>query len=249
MKARLFTDADNTLWDTDAVFAAAQLEMLREVEGLVGCNAPHQDDHGLAFLRDVDQKIAAAHPEHLRYPPSLLANGLAMVLQGSDVDTAVARLIAEPGVTTDESFERIQHRFRETIQTLPPLRPGVLEGLSAAAAANIPVTIVTEESREKCGRFVAAHHLQDLITGVISGRKTTAAFLALKNDDDARYFMVGDQADRDIIAAEAAGFRTFYFPGGFEPYWNANLGLGNALKIDRYDAVVPAILADIGKAG
>ncbi|WP_076862049.1 HAD family hydrolase [Bradyrhizobium mercantei] len=244
MKAHLFTDADNTLWDTDRVFAAAQLDMLRQIERLTGRNAPQDEDQGLAFLRDLDQKIAATHPDHLRYPAALLAQGLSMVLQGRDVEETVA-LISGPEVRPDDLFESAQSRFLEAIQRLPALRTGVREGLIAISKAGVPVTIVTEEKTERCRRFVSGHGLEHLIGEVVSVRKTSQAYLDLKRGvGSARCFMVGDQVDRDILAAAAAGFSTFYFPGGFAPYWNADLDMGEAKRIDRYDAIVPDILAE-----
>ena len=32
-------------------------------------------------------------------------------------------------------------------------------------------------------------------------------------------FMIGDQLDRDIATAKAAGLQTIYFPGGLAPKW------------------------------
>jgi putative hydrolase of the HAD superfamily len=247
LKAHLFTDADNTLWDTDAVFAAAQLEMLREIERLTGRNAPQEEDRGLAFLRSVDQKIATAHPDHLRYPPALLARGLAMVLKGHNVEEAIAQ-VNGVGIGPADVFEPAESSFLEAIQRLPQLRQGVREGLAAAAAAGIPVTIVTEESVERCRKFVAGHGLGCLIGNVVSVRKTTPVYLDLKRGaGKARCFMVGDQIDRDVVAASAAGFSTFYFPGGFAPYWNADLDIGKAKQIDRYDAIVPDIIAETAR--
>jgi putative hydrolase of the HAD superfamily len=243
LNAHLFTDADNTLWDTDTVFAAAQLEMLREIERLTGRNAPQEEDRGLAFLRSVDQKIAAAHPDHLRYPPVLLARGLAMVLEGREVEDVVAHVTGpQPG--SPDVFEPAQSRFLEAIRRLPPLRRGVREGLLAVTEARIPITIVTEERAERCRTFMAGHQLDHLIDDVFSVRKTKDAYAELKrNVSPRRCFMVGDQIDRDIIAAAAAGFSTFYFPGGFAPYWASRLDTIETTRIDRFDAIVPEVLA------
>jgi hypothetical protein len=71
------------------------------------------------------------------------------------------------------------------------------------------------------------------------GGKTTEAYLELKRDArSASCFMVGDQLDRDIKAA-AAGFSTFYFPGGFAPYWVAGIDTSGTRRIARFDAIVP----------
>jgi hypothetical protein len=57
--ATVFVDADNTLWDTDAVFASAQLELLAGVEELVGIGSVATDP--LAFIREIDQQLAERH--------------------------------------------------------------------------------------------------------------------------------------------------------------------------------------------
>jgi putative hydrolase of the HAD superfamily len=241
----LFTDADNTLWNTDAVFAAAQLEMLHEIERITGRNASTDEDRGLAFLRNLDQRIAAVHPNDLRYPPGLLAHGLALVLEGKEVEEAVAR-VTEPSVGLANVFEAAQARFLDSIRKLPPLREGVREGLLAISEANIAITVVTEERVERCRQFLAGHRLENMITDVVSVRKTTEAYLALRrNTATGRNFMVGDQIDRDILAAAAAGYSTFYFPGGFAPYWASELDTSKTKRIDRYDAIVPDVLAEI----
>lgn len=245
MKAHLFTDADNTLWDTDEIFASAQLGMLREIEKLTGREAPRDEDRGLAFLRDVDQKIANAHPDHLRYPPALLAQGLAIVLEGRGVDEAVARITGPEGKASDE-FGPAQSRFLKEIRRLPSLREGVHEGLVAAGQAGIPVTIVTEEKADKTREFVTGHRLGHLIVDVISVRKSPAAYADLKRTaGNVACFMVGDQIDKDVVAAAAAGFSAFYFPGGFSPFWNSKIEIGQARRIQRYDEVVAAIISEL----
>jgi putative hydrolase of the HAD superfamily len=84
-----------------------------------------------------------------------------------------------------------------------------------------------------------------VITDAVSLRKTTDAYLALKVEAQCdRCFMIGDQLDRDIQAASAAGFSTFYFPGGFTPYWVRDLDTSNTRQVSRYDAIVPEILAE-----
>jgi putative hydrolase of the HAD superfamily len=129
------------------------------------------------------------------------------------------------------------------------LRKGVREGLVAEYEAEMPVTIVTEEGAERCRKFMVGHRLEGLIAGVVSVRKTEAVYRDLKRSDaTASCFMVGDQIDRDIVAAAAAGFSTFYFPGGFVPFWNAGSNIGEARQIDRYDTMVSEILADTGLA-
>jgi len=68
----VFIDADNTLWDTDGVFADAQLALLKELEDHLGVQFPEPDR--LAFVRAIDQGLAERHHEGLRYPPRFLIN-------------------------------------------------------------------------------------------------------------------------------------------------------------------------------
>lgn len=246
MRNHLFTDADNTLWDTDSVFARAQLEMLREIEKITGRKAPADDDRGLAFLRNLDQRIAASHPDHLRYPSNLLVRGLALVLEGRNVDEVVAEM-TEPDAAAAAGFEEVQTRFVESLQRLPPLRTGVREGLLAVAKAHVPIKIVTEASAERCRKHLVDHQLATMVSDVISVRKSTEAYLDLKRKaGGGRCFMVGDQIDRDVSAAAAAGFSTFFFPGGFAPYWVSNLDTSGVTRIDRYDAIVPEVIGRDG---
>jgi putative hydrolase of the HAD superfamily len=237
----LFTDADNTLWDTDAVFAEAQLAMLRDIERATGRRAPADDDRGLAFLRRIDQGIAATHPERLRYPPTLLAYGLELALAGEQLDRAVARvmrLVAPPR----SDFADIVQRFTERLKQVPHLRKRVREGLTAVAAAGVPTTVVTEERLERCRQLLEAHRLVPLIVDVVSIRKSAETFRNLRHAANVdRVVMVGDQLDRDIRASYAAGFETFYFPGGFQPYWLDSVEFGETRQISQYDEIGPYV--------
>jgi putative hydrolase of the HAD superfamily len=71
----LFVDADNTLWDTDGIFATAQLNLLTAVETAIGF--PIFVANRLAFVRQIDQALAELHHRGLRYPPRLLAAAVA----------------------------------------------------------------------------------------------------------------------------------------------------------------------------
>lgn len=88
-------------------------------------------------------------------------------------------------------------------------------------------------SAEQYREILAGQRLAAMIGDVVSVRKTTEAYLDLKRRvDSGRCFTVGDQIDRDISAAAATGFSTFYFPGGFAPYWISDLDTSGARQID-----------------
>jgi putative hydrolase of the HAD superfamily len=80
VKTVVFIDADNTLWDTNRVYADAQLALLADVEIATGFRAPEIDK--LDWLRAIDQLLAEKHHAGLRYPPRLLAKAVALALKG-----------------------------------------------------------------------------------------------------------------------------------------------------------------------
>jgi hypothetical protein len=118
-------------------------------------SASEAQTHNFSHVKALtDQRIATAHPDHLRYPPALLAQGLALVLGGAGVEEAVARVTA-PDIGSTDVFEPAQSRFLDAIRRLPPLWRGVREGLLAVTQARIPVTIIPEERAERCRKFAA----------------------------------------------------------------------------------------------
>lgn len=248
MRARvhLFTDADNTLWDTDAVYARAQVQMLREVEVLLGVRGPNADRQALQFLRRLDQQIAAEHPDDLRYPPLLLAAGLQHTLRGEDPATAV-RLILSNRIEKSKVYQPIVDRFLTRLRRRPRLRIGVRRALTVAAAHSIPVTIVTESSTQRSNETLESCGLRQFVSDIISARKTPALYEQLKQSALAdRLVMVGDQYDRDILPARAAGFDAFLYPGRFRPYWNERTVCDNRCTIKRFDEILKYIDAQNG---
>lgn len=245
MQRHLFTDADNTLWDTNAVFIEAQLGLLRAVENVTGLMAPDVEDQGLAFLRGVDQRIAAAHPDRLGYPPHILAQALAFALSGSSVAHAAVRAVGKSSSNPD--FDKAVARYIEMLRERPVLRRGVHEGLEAIATAGVPVTVVTEEKFDRCRALIEAHDLVHLILGVVSIRKTPDAYVDLRRPlGGTRVFMVGDQLDRDIAAAALAGFETVYFPSAFRPFWNTDADASPDHEITRFDEIIPLLSVSDG---
>ena len=242
-RPHLFTDADNTLWDTNGIFVEAQLGMLRELEMAAGLSAPDAEDRGLEFLRRVDQNIAASHPERLRYPPVLLARGLLFALAGDSAEQAADRATREQ-VAIPGGGKAVQ-RFIERLRAVPGLRAGVRNGLTVIATAGVPITVVTEERLERCQQLLEAHSLSAFVQEVISIHKTVEAFRRLRREAGGGLaLMIGDQLDRDIRCAGDAGFETFFFPSGFVPYWNRDLAHVPDHEIAQFDEVVPFILRD-----
>lgn len=239
----LFTDADNTLWDTNAIFVEAQLRLLRSLERRTGLSAPHSHDRGLAFLRAIDQRLAGQHPDHLRYPPALLVGGLLHALRGTSPPRAAELALAEAAPT---EFEAELEAYFEGIRALPELRQGVRETLSRAAELGIGVTVVSEERQDRCEARIETHNLSGFILEVISAPKTVQLFQRLRSERRVkRHIMIGDQPDRDIFPAKEAGFECYLLPSDFTPFWAERPDVDQLQVVSRYDELLPILEQDV----
>jgi putative hydrolase of the HAD superfamily len=235
----LFTDADNTLWDTNAVFVEAQLELLRALERGTGMVAPEGHDRGLAFLRAVDQRLARQHPDHLRYPPVLLVSGLLHALSGHSPIRAADLALA---ATHPSGYENDIENYLTALRALPALREGVRETLTSARRCGVPVTVVSEERAERCIARLEAHDIAVLINDVVSAPKTVQLFKELRAGRlRRRCIMVGDQPDRDISPAKRAGFECYLYPSDFTPFWSKQSKAKPLLVLDRFDDLIPIL--------
>jgi len=219
----VFIDADNTLWDTDGVYADAQLALLREVENQVGVKASGQDR--LAFIRSIDQALAERHHEGLRYPPRFLVKALALALTGSETANAI-RLAWSGGVDSyrlsSEVVQQLESRMIQDLHKTPALRPGVLSGLSDLELEGFPKLILTEGKLDRVKDIIRTHDLGRFIPRVMEVKKDQQLYerlLKFFHPTDAG-FMIGDQLERDIRPAKAVGLSTIYFPSNFKPKWD-----------------------------
>jgi putative hydrolase of the HAD superfamily len=243
-RATIFIDADNTLWDTDAVFARAQLALLAATEKRLSCVASASDRLGL--VREVDQALAQRHHSGLRYPPRLLVRALELALGGLDADEAV-RAAWRGGSTykiTNDEAEEIEAAFLAATGSPPTLRPGVLEGLRALKAGGHLLLVVTEGAKRKVERNAERLGLRSFFDRIIEGPKSPTLYkrVMLLTGASKRAFMVGDQLDRDIIPARAAGVQTIYFPGGFRPRWAPKTDAVRPDHVIENFAEVPGII-------
>lgn len=222
----VFIDADNTLWDTDGVFAAAQTGMLADVRRQLG--APDQDGDPLAFVRAVDQAIAERHQDGLRYPPVLLVRGLEKAFSGVAPDAAARAAMRgrhDYRISPDDA-DAVASRFRASLAATPPLRRGVRDGLEVMRRDGVRLLVISEASKGRVEATATSHGILHFFERVLEGRKSTALYrrmLALTHAAG-RAFMIGDQMNRDIEPASAAGLETIYFPGGFQPRWSLAAG-------------------------
>lgn len=246
--ATVFVDADNTLWDTDAVFAHAQVRLLSAVEKAVGIRFSGSDQ--LAFVRELDQQIAERHHEGLRYPPLLLARAIAFSLSGLGASRAArAAWMGELKTPMGDGVERrVEQGFLAEISKPAELRPGVIEGLDRLLRADCTVLVVTESAGAKVSATAERLGLTGHFTRIIEGKKRPKLYervMRLTHSPE-RAFMVGDQLDRDIAPAKAAGLVTIYFPGGFKPKWMPDEAkVSPDFKIESFAEVPGIVLSSV----
>jgi putative hydrolase of the HAD superfamily len=203
----LFTDADNTLWDTNQVFAEAQLQLLEAVEHGVGRSYIGADR--LEFVRRHDQMIAAHDHRGLKYPPQFLIKKLWAELSLGSVPEG------------EDAVDKILAQYFSSLSKRAELRPGVKETMGSLYSAGVNISVVSEGKQERVLELLKAHGLDGYISRTVVAEKSIALYQRLRNlaGDHVNAISVGDQLDRDIWFAKSAGLRTAYFPGGFTPGW------------------------------
>jgi putative hydrolase of the HAD superfamily len=219
----IFVDADNTLWDTNQVYADAQLALLASVEAAVNSKAPEGDK--LAYVRTFDQALMERHDDHSRYPPRLLVVSLALALTGTAWLDAVGSVLStrvEENPLIETEVETIADQFFNALKARPLLRPGVSSGLAQLVASERRMVVLTEGSRTTVLENVDHYGFGKFFEDIIFTPSKDAAYFREKLQSFGTSgvgFMVGDQLGRDIIPARNAGLITIYFPGGFRPKW------------------------------
>ena len=241
----ILADADNTLWDTDTIFAEAQQTMLTAVERQTGRMAPGRDR--LKWVRSFDQGIARVDHRHLRYPPGLLVQALALGLTGTRVREAAAAAVGgRASILPAAVVDAIVNTYAARLQAHPPLLRGVSAGLSAAAAANVDVWVLTEGAAERQRSRIDHHRLTPFIKGVAEVTKTAEQFERQRRRFSPRLlYVVGDQPDRDIAPAREAGCRTVLVPSRFRPDWHDDGAWTEADHVtDSFERAILWILKD-----
>jgi len=237
-----FTDADNTLWDTDGVFRSAQLRLLEGVEeiGLLPCSEVDR----LAFVRKLDQGIAHKHHRGLRYPVEMLISGLAYALQENEINNAMNVALSGRNVLSPGQTQSLAEAFNNDLKLTPKLRDGVIAGIQELVERSIPITVVTEGSKPRIESLLEFYQLRASMADVIEATKTAALFRRLrKRYPQKQCWMIGDQFDRDIEFALQGGMQAVLFLGGFLPHWTKETSI-HINSVRRYDVGVQYMLSN-----
>ncbi|MGW9946522.1 putative hydrolase of the HAD superfamily [Rhizobium leguminosarum] len=237
-------DADNTLWDTDGVFAEAQLGLLDAVEHAANLAGPKADR--LEFVREFDQELAQRHHLGLRYPTRLLIDALTLGLRGVGSQEAVRRAWSNGA---DSGLDRalvakMESDFFANIAKQPKLLVGVVKGLRDLASIGATSVVFTEGSRKRVMRTIESHQLSGFVDRVFEAPKTVRMFERVKKlaTVNQSIYVIGDQLTRDIRPANEAGVKTIYIPGGFQPKWEFEAGTLPTFQAPSFDAAVTFLL-------
>ncbi len=240
MKAVLIFDADNTIWDTDAVFRGAQLALLKT---FAKAELITQPDLQLKTLRTLDQALVNKLGQ-AEYDFKLLSTALACFYSQKStlseaVDAAVhAKPVMNPILTgvCEEAYQA----FKRELRRVPPLYPETIPVLSAirasASEANSLVTILhSEGNHTRLEHILEAHNIwgQRLFDEIIIAPKSKEAFEQAKGiglrllsqttgSKGVVFVLIGDSLHRDIKFGNQAGFITVYKPSAFKGFETPN---------------------------
>ncbi len=249
----VLVDADNTLWDTDTVFQEAQLLLLTRVEEETGAACRAVDR--LAFVRSYDQALAQRHHLHLRYPPQLLVRsveaGLAGIKPEAASREAISGRIPAASPLDQVGVDAIVSDYVQALSRAPQLLPTVAEGVSVATHAGLSLYVMTEGRIEKQKRILELHGLLASFEGVWELTKERSQFdRVVSRFAGSRVIVVGDQPDRDIFPAKAAGCSTVLIPSRFKPAWQTQRDQEEAdhVAVNFLDAARWCVKADAESA-
>jgi putative hydrolase of the HAD superfamily len=231
------TDADNTLWDADSVYGAAQIRLLSDVEAATGIQADRDDC--LVYMREVDQALALVDHRGLKYPPSMLVVALSLRLSGVALEVATQRALHGASCACDSRKSEFVGRYSLSLESVPPLRAGVTEGLRLLRQIGASIVMATEGKKERVDKTVVVTGLQSFVDSIVAAEKTEALFSRIaKIRPGSSSWVIGDQMDRDILPALAADFRAVYFPGAFRPKWAESIpATDHVPKVSSYWAM------------
>ena len=237
------SDADNTLWDTDSLYREAQLDLLTNVEKAILIEGPREKR--LEFVRGIDQALAQLDHRGLKYPVSMLISAVSQALRGHSIQRATYQAAQGSLAISRAKMEKIVFEFCSALSRCPVLRAGVASGLDALSQAGVTIIVITEGDKERIKHLLMQTRLRKLISSVIAAKKSVSLYARLSQlHARSMNWMIGDQIDRDVFMAAQAGMRTAFFPGGFQPPWNAHqMNLPNGcIEVTDYQQAVTAAL-------
>jgi len=227
-------DADNTLWDTNAVFRHAQLSLLRV---FAKANSFHDEDKELAVLRRVDRELIN-QLGRFEYDFHILATAIAYYYyKNLSVEDSVSQAISDTTSQFNSELSLIIDEahliFEKELKQIPALFPDTETILSSIHSCkshkhSIAVLIFSDGSHSRLERILQAYGIRErgLFDEIIIGAKSVESFCKAKmaglkylgdeaDPERTLFVMIGDSLQRDIKPANKAGYITVYKPANF----------------------------------
>jgi putative hydrolase of the HAD superfamily len=231
--AAILFDADNTLWDTNAVFRDAQLALLGVLQDGV---PPLPPEEALLTLRALDMTLVE-RLGRFEYDIEQLITALILHwttdLQG-DALLNRARSVPSPLDARQQDLVAAAKRaFMEGLNQIPELLPDTVEVLArlhAARLAGAPLVtaVLSEGDPDRLERVFNAYHVDiaSIFDEILVGPKSQRLFELARGamvdllnapvDPAAtRFVIVGDALKRDVKFGNQAGFTSVYKPASF----------------------------------
>jgi putative hydrolase of the HAD superfamily len=226
MEALIVFDADNTLWDTNAVFREAQVNLLQVFAEAGLLESPEAE---LDTLRKIDRALVRVTGQ-FEYDFASLAVAVRHYYSGvNDAEQAAEFALKQIDSVDTSLIEQSCAAFTQTLEKIPPLFTDTEEVLriltrSRSLQRSIVLILFTDGQPARIERILAAYGLgEPTFDEVVIGRKTVESFemvrkLGLKKLESvngAEALMIGDSLKRDIGPSKQAGFTTIYKPADF----------------------------------
>jgi len=225
----LIIDGDNTLWDTNAVFKNAQLNMLNCLRKEI----PKIDPETEFFrLRDFDDILIKHYNKH-EYDFSVLALSLYLYYKGSEKHEAIQKAF--------ETFEKKLHvegmdftmkcgnKFKEDLRKVPPLFKGAEETLEILKKHACVIILSSEGDKNRVRKIIQYYSMERYFDHILNGRKSVEQFKEAKkigikiwrenhpeDREIPKTIVIGDLLDRDILFGNQIDAVTVYKPSGYK---------------------------------
>jgi putative hydrolase of the HAD superfamily len=235
-------DADNTLWDTNAVFEDARRRMLSVlVDGPFGNRTGGVDGEYRAVFRQLAGRLSLITGQN---DLAVLARGMAVFLsdQGPTseekrVEWAAQRVqnrrIPEDDSAAEACIQAAAESFQAALRTPPPLLDGAelllrnIRDWTTAHPEHRWSVLFSEGAPDRWQFAFEAHEIErgDQFDSIVLREKTPAAFGAVWEGiedalaspaDESHVVTIGDSLKRDIQPANNLGWTTIYCPGDFK---------------------------------
>ncbi|HET6979291.1 MAG TPA: hypothetical protein VFI24_23370 [Pyrinomonadaceae bacterium] len=230
VSAVLVFDADNTLWDTNAVFRKAQLEILRVFakSGLI-----KEPESELDNLRLIDKALANL-AQDFEYRPIMLPVALDHYYsQNVSVDEAATWALRQGSGYAQDFVRYSCESFNKALKQIPPMFKDAEEVLirvqdSRSSGTPIALVMFSEGKARRLERILEAHQLRNrkVFDEIVIQKKSLDSFCLVRETackhlstvneyKETLFVMVGDSIQRDIVFANRTGFVTVYKPADF----------------------------------